>query len=540
MGVLENQLIPVSAVAEVLYCPRNFYYRMVEGAEDANHHVLEGGMQERMREERLQQSRDNVRQARRVKLASEQYGITGVLDMMEEKDGKRYPVEYKKGELRHNVNDDVQLCCQALLLEEEFGVDIGEGYIYYVESASRRFVPFSIELRELTRQTIEEARRILADGHIPDPVNDQRCSGCSLFACCLPEETVCLQGGDKPRRVVPTANLGRVLYIDSPGVYLRKREGRISVEKEKEVVQEVPLTSIDQVVMVGRVNATMPLLDELMRSGIPAYFCSTGGSLSGWLQPAWGKNSLLRIAQTRLFDRDEQKLTMAKAFVKGKLHNQRTLLMRYNRTIKSEALRRSCDFLLLCLRKIDEQQDLNQLMGMEGSGGRAYFEAIPLILKEGQDFFFAGRNRRPPRDPVNAMLSFGYALLTKDILSEIMRVGLDPYVGFLHSAVYGRPALALDVMEEFRPILVDSAVFTAINTGMVTADDFVMAEGSCQMSEAGRKALFQAYRNRVNEEITHPVFDYKLTYRRTIELQVRLLAKVIQGEFAEYISFQVR
>ena len=535
------KLLPVSVVAEALYCPRNLYYRMIEGAEDTNHHLLEGRMLEEFREDRNSQSRLGVKQGRRLTLASEHYGITSVLDIVEENDNQLYPVEYKKGKDREDVNDDVQVCCQALLMEEHFSIDIPTGYIYYAESSRRRTVPLSTELRQLTLDTIEQARLIMESPFPPDPVNDGRCDGCSMIVRCLPSETAYLSGkSDKPTRVTPTAGLDRVLYVDTPGAYLRKRDGCISVLKEKELLKEVPLTAIDQVVLVGAINITVPLMDELVRRSIPTYFCTYGGRLSGWLQPTWGKNSLLRIAQIRMMDDGTRRLAVAKMFVRGKLQNSRTLLMRYNRANSSEELKQSCQHLDKLIRKIDSQTDINELMGIEGSASRVYFESFPLLIKQQREFFFEGRNRRPPRDPVNAMLSFGYAMLTKDVLSELMRVGLDPYVGYLHSAVYGRPALALDLMEEFRAILVDSAVLTAINTGMVEPDNFTVNGTACQLDEAGRKAFFQAYRNRMTEEVTHPVFGYKLTYRRTIEIQARLLAKVIRGEIDKYIPFTVR
>ena len=301
------------------------------------------------------------------------------------------------------------------------------------------------------------------------------------------------------------------------------------------------MTAIDQVVLVGQVNATTPLLTELLRRGIPVYFCQYGGRLSGWLQPMWGKNCLLRIAQVRAFDNPLLALELARGFVRGKLTNYRTMLLRYQRSTENPGLAAYAEDIAKTLRTLNMQDNLEALRGAEGYASRTWFEALPvLIRREETEFFFAGRNRRPPRDPINAMLSFGYSMLVKDIVGELMRVGLDPYIGFLHSAVYGRPALALDLMEEFRPIVVDSAVLTAINTNMVGPQNFDTTDCSCLMNEGGRKSFFQAYRNRMNEEIVHPLFGYKLSYRRTIELQARMLAKTISGEITGYRPFLVR
>ncbi len=533
--------LPVSAVAEVLYCPRNFYYRIVEQAEDYNHHVLEGRKQEERREQRLNVNREGYKQSRKIFLDSDFYNIAGTLDVIEEKDGMIYPIEYKKGPLRNNVNDDVQVCCQALLLEEHLNKDISKGYVFYVESAKRRVVVLSQDLRELTIQTIQRAKEIIEKGEIPQPVNDQRCHGCSLIERCLPEETKYLkEGNQKPRKPVPSVNLGRVLYVDTPGAYLRKKDGRILVTKDKETIRDIPLTAIDQIVLVGTVNISGPLLQELLRNSIPVHFATTYGNYLGWLNPTFNKNSLLRLAQARAVDNENLRLVLAKAFVRGKLSNMRTLLLRYNRNLRNEQISYVTTQLNKIIMKVESADSLEELLGYEGNGSREYFSILHLLLKKDNEFYFSGRNRRPPRDPINAMLSYGYSLLCKDVVNELMRVGLDPYLGFYHSNIYGRPALALDIMEEFRSIIVDSAVLTAINTGMVNQADFRQEFGKCEMSEKGRKALFQAYRNRINEEITHPIFGYKLNYRRNIELQVRFMAKVLTKELNEYKPFLVR
>lgn len=535
-------LLPVSAVAEFSYCPRNFYYRMVEGADEKNAAMLEGALQEQAREERSRQIRGDAVQVRQIRIASQYYGLTAELDVVEELEGFCYPVEYKRGEYKESVSDDIQVCCQAMLLEENLGRDVGAAYIYYAASNRRRKVSLTAELRDLTLQTIEMAREALHGGAVPEPLDDERCEGCSLATRCLPGEVAFLRGkSEQPKRIIPSAEIGRVLYVDTYGAYLRKREGYIQVTKDKELLHEIPMTAVDQVVLVGLVNATTPLLTELLHKGIPVYFCQYGGRLNGWLQPMWGKNSLLRIAQVRAFDNPAMVFSFSKAFVRGKLSNYRTLLLRYHRSTENKQLAEAAAAIAKTLNTLDSQEGLDALRGAEGYASRIWFEAMPGMLRRNEtDFFFAGRNRRPPRDPVNAMLSFGYSMLAKDLVGELMRVGLDPYVGFLHTAVYGRPALALDLMEEFRPIIVDSAVLTAINTNMIGPENFTVTELACAMDEKGRKSFFQAYRNRMNEEIVHPIFGYKLSYRRTLELQARMLAKTIRGEIDAYRPFLVR
>lgn len=539
--ILEQYKLPVSSVAEVLYCPRNFYYRVVEQTEEYNQHLLEGKFQEELREERNTQIRSDRKQYRNIYLDSEHYKIVGIIDVVEEKDGIIYPVENKKGSRRDNLNDDVQVCLQALLLEEYLQRDLTHGYVYYVDSASRRVVTLSPELRELAVHTVEFAHRIVQDQLLPEPVNDQRCNGCSLVERCLPEEMKVLKSGKgEVHKLVPSANLGRVLLVDIPGASLRKKEGRVLVFKQDELLKDIPLTAIDQVILIGAVNITTPLLQEFLKRAIPVHFNTTYGKHLGWLNPVLNKNSLLRLAQARTVDNQELSLTLAKAFVLGKVSNMRTLLQRYNRSLKNELITYTVGQIGILSKKIAGVNNKQELLGMEGNFSKEYFNVFQLLIKKDDEFYFAGRNRRPPRDPINVLLSYGYSLLTNEIINELMRVGLDPYLGFYHCNLYGRPALALDLMEEFRAIIVDSAVLSAINNGMVNIDDFEMNFERCQMSEKGRKAFFQAYRNRINEEITHPIFGYKVSYRRIIELQARFIAKVLTGEFENYHPFVVR
>jgi CRISPR-associated protein Cas1 len=195
---------------------------------------------------------------------------------------------------------------------------------------------------------------------------------------------------------------------------------------------------------------------------------------------------------------------------------------------------------------VESATSIESLLGVEGTAARLYFEAFGKLIKEPDDaspqlsFDFDGRNRRPPRDPVNALLSLGYAMLTKDLAITLQAVGFDPFLGFYHQPHYGRPALALDLMEEFRPLIVDSVVLSAVNTGVVKASDFVRRGGAVSLTSAGRSKFLRAYERRMDEEIAHPVFSYRISYRRTLEVQVRLLARYLTAEIDEYPPFATR
>jgi CRISPR-associated protein Cas1 len=200
--------------------------------------------------------------------------------------------------------------------------------------------------------------------------------------------------------------------------------------------------------------------------------------------------------------------------------------------------------------RAERSRSLEELLGLEGNAARLYFGSFAGMIKVeseegdvsdgGFRFDFEGRNRRPPRDPVNALLSLGYSMLAKDLMIACYTVGFDPMMGFYHQPRFGRPSLALDLMEPFRPLVVDSAVLSAINTRMVTATDFIRAGDSVGLRPEGRKAFYRAYELRMDQLVTHPLFDYRVSYRRMLEIQARLLAKVLEGEIGHYPAFVTR
>ncbi len=536
---MENaEYLSVSSVAEILYCPRNFYYRAVLGAQDRNSHVLEGKWQEDIRDEVKHKQRPTGLQTRKVYLSSDLLRLAGVLDTVEEQSGQLYPVEYKKGSNKDNINDQVQLCLQAFLLEENLQKTILSGYIYYSQSNERKEVVFNDALRETAMDALEHAKVIMEEGIVPEPVNDKRCNGCSLVDRCLPEESNAIISAtiEKPRRPSTSLNLGRTLYVDVPGAYLRKEQGRIKLKMGEEV-QTIPLSAVDQVVLGQPASVTGSLLAAMCDQGITC-FVMEKGKVKGWVQPLVNKNVVLRKAQYETHLNKSPQL--AKLFVQGKVANTRTMLVRYNRNLKDEQLEKAIESLAIYLKKIKDTETIQELMGFEGIAAREYFAVFAKLFKENVEFNFTSRNRRPPKDPVNCLLSYAYSLLTRDVIEAIIKVGLDPYIGFFHSEKYGRPALALDMMEEFRPIIADSVVITAINTKIIKNDDFEQTIGGCEMKEAARKRFFQAYQTRLNQEATHPLFKYKVTYRRMLELQVRFLGKVLTGEWPRYTPYMVR
>jgi CRISPR-associated protein Cas1 len=387
-----------------------------------------------------------------------------------------------------------------------------------------------------------------------------RCHGCSLAPVCLPEET--LYQINRPAvpaeaappagitRVIPQSDDGAVLYLQEPGSYVGKRSEHLVIRKDGQELGRVPLHAVRQVVVFGNVQVSTQALETLATNEIPVVYLTGYGRFVGAFEPAPAKNVSLRQAQFRRFADPAEALALSREVVRAKLTNQRALLMRCLRSRadgdepgrgSDEPAARDLAELLV---RIDRVTEIESLLGLEGQGASLYFGEFGRFLKAqppGRGFDFRGRNRRPPRDPVNCLLSFAYALLVKDCFAALCTVGFNPYCGFYHgTGRHGRPSLALDLMEEFRAVIADSVALTLINNRVVEPEDFVTWRDACQLTESGRKKFFTAYEQRRATVVTHPLFGYKMSYSRMLEVQARLLAAYVRGDVPQYTGFTVR
>ncbi len=319
---------------------------------------------------------------------------------------------------------------------------------------------------------------------------------------------------------------------------------------------EIPLTKITEVVILGDSTITTPALAALMEQKVEITFLNAFGHFRGRLVPKESKNCLLRLAQARAHDHPQTRFTLARQFVIGKVHNMRTLLLRADRRLNDPQIAEAAKSLRDLLNAIETLSPDNapppdpvkpqkdsawgRLQGLEGAASAQYFDGFGRMLRGDPALQFDTRTRRPPRDPVNALLSFGYSLLHHQCTSALQTANLDPYIGFLHASQYGKPALALDLMEEFRAPIVDSVVITLINNRIIQADDFIEEMGAYRLKDKPRRIFLEKYEERMNTEIDHPKFKYKATYRKCIELQARLVAKTLDGELTTYLPFKIR
>ncbi len=332
------------------------------------------------------------------------------------------------------------------------------------------------------------------------------------------------------------------LYLTEPGSRLEKEYNRLRVKnKDGKSLMVVPITRVTEVVLIGWVGVTTPAMQALLKAGIGLTMLTRNGKLRGRLSPPEGKNIPLRKAQYHQSDSPAFQLTLSRAIVTGKLRNSRTMARRIIRNMDSDPPSGQLERIISALRAVKSCPDIQHLMTREGQAAHAYFAILRRALNT--NLTFGSRSRRPPQDPVNALLSLGYSLLTTNIISALEIVGLDPYCGFFHSTVYGRPALALDLMEEFRPIITDSIILTLINKKIITADDFQPAKyhnPGIYLTQQGMRKFLTQHTRRLQTKIYHPIAKRPLSYQKILEVQARQLAKLIQKKIDEYKPFVVK
>jgi CRISPR-associated exonuclease Cas4/CRISPR-associated protein Cas1 len=331
--------------------------------------------------------------------------------------------------------------------------------------------------------------------------------------------------------------------VQEPGARVSKA-GEVLVIETEEQRQEVPLGDVSELVLHGPVSLTTPALTALLREEIPVTYASTGGWVLGHTVSTGHRNVAIRMAQYRAAFDARRCLSFARGLVAAKIRNARVFLRRNFKV--GDAVER--DATLRALARLADRAlhapTEAELLGIEGEAAARYFRLFSSMFTEAARefpaFAFEKRTRRPPADPVNALLSLGYSLLTRTWHTVLSAVGFDPYLGFFHKPRFGRPALALDLMEPFRPILADSTVIQVVNNGEVKADGFVTSAGAVNLKPHARRAFIAAYERRLDQEVTHPVFGYRVSMRRLLEVQARLLARHLDGEIDEYPHYLVR
>lgn len=540
-------LVPARSINDYDYCPRRFYLEWVQSRYVDNAEIVEGRYVHRNVDAgggRIDDPDEDgpVRKARSVTISSEHLGIIAKADIIEGKGNKVIPVEVKRGRPpKHGPAwspELVQICAIGLILQEN-GYECSEGQIFFAESRERVKVPFDEKLVGQTLNVLRDLKEVAGSPDPPPPLVDSpKCPRCSLVGICLPDETNLLANRSDvpPRRLTPRDSAARPLYVTGQGTRIGVRKGRVTVSQQKEVLQEVRLIDVSQVSIYGNVQISSQAMRAMFNQQVPVCWFSYGGWFQGIAHGLPSKHVDLRRRQVAIAA--QAGLPIAQKMIEGKIRNSRTLLRRNSRTeVKPilEQLKAAAD-------QTAEVDTIESLLGVEGAAARLYFSRFSAMLKEDSlgTFDFQGRNRRPPRDSVNCLLSYGYSLLTKDLTAVALAVGFDPYLGVFHKPRFGRPALALDLAEEFRPLIADSVVINVINNGEIQENGFIVRAQGVALTQKGRRSFIAAYERRLDQEVTHPVYEYKITYRRVLEVQARMLGAYLLGEIPEYVPFMTR
>lgn len=549
-------LIPARMANEYVYCPRLAYLEWVQGEWDDNADTVEGRYVHRRVDvespadlpagEAIEEDRSLT--ARSIMLSSDALGAIARVDLLEVEGRRVTPVDYKRGAIpdtdaRAWDPERVQLCVQGLILRDN-GYECDGGVLYFVESKTRVEVSFDAQLEALAHSALAGLRAMAATGRPPPPlISSPKCVRCSLAGICLPDEVNRLSHpelAEEPRRLVPGRDEALPLYVQEQGASIGKKDDRLVVSLKGEAVREVRLLDVSHVVVFGRVQVTTQAVQELCEREIPITYLSQGAWFYGMTAGLAHKNVELRIAQHRCAE-SELALLIARSLVSGKIQNQRTILRRNLESRDVRLLGR----LAVQSRQARHVAQAATLLGIEGMAAQLYFGAFHRLFRgagawAGTVFKEQGRNRRPPRDEVNAVLSFLYAVLTKECAVIAQAVGFEVFRGVYHAPKYGRPALALDLCEEFRPLIADSVCLNLFNQGELAPGDFVKRARGVALTPKGRRAVLGGFERRMSQMVTHPVFGYTISYRRIVELQARLLRAVIMGEIPAYRPFTTR
>lgn len=544
-------LVPARMLTEYAYCPRLFFLMWVDQLMRDNADVAEG----RRRHRRIDHGTGKVpppgtpelKVARSVELGSDDLGIIAKLDLLEPAPAGEagvVPVEFKKGHPPPAGGawepDTIQVCAQILLLREH-GYTCNHGMIFYAATHQRIRVDPTDDLINKTMEVLHGARTTAQRLRPPPPlVSSPRCPRCSLVGICLPDEVNALtaRASSPPRRLLASKPDAEPLYVTEQGTMVGVSGGRLVVTYKGERLTTLRLLDILHVCLYGDVQMTAGAIRALIDRGIDLFHFTWGGWLQGTTTGLPGKNVMLRIRQVTAAARAD--LNEPRRMIAGKIRNQRTLLRRNGGPACAKVVGQLAQ-LAVAAENVD---DAAELLGTEGAAARLYFEHFTHLVPHASALpgprFSGLRNRRPPTDAVNCLLSFCYALLTKELLAAVMQVGFDPYIGLFHRPRFGRPALALDLAEEFRPLVADSVTITLINTNQLGRTDFMVRTGAVTLTPPGRKTVIRAWEKRMTTELKHPTFGYEVTYRRAMELQARLLAAALIGDAPAYHPLTTR
>lgn len=531
---MNDDPIPISLVANYMFCPRRAWLESVGERVDSDQ-MAQGFYDHRKVDRGRSPSADDEGDYQSINIRHEEWGVSGRLDAAKLTDDGVVVREYKatpvKREMIITAAMRTQLALQAACLED-MGYRIAGTEIFFTTHHRNVEVDLTVEDYSRAYSAVEETRRLINSDVAPEPLEDSpRCMKCSHAGICLPEERRL-----KPvsRRVMVSSPDNQVTHLATPGSKAFSRAGRMVVFKDGQELASIPIDTIQGLQVHGNTDLSSGLIRELMWRNIPILWCSGTGRLYGWAMSTYGPNGLQRAEQH--VASQEGRLGLAREFIIAKVHNQMVLLRRSDRSNPIVERLRNIE------KTIANTNRWQDVLGLEGEAASLYFSQFGGFIKANRRDYWPwnGRTRRPALDALNSLLDYAYALLLSDCIRALISCGLDPHAGFLHSSKRNKPAMALDLMEEFRAPIADSVVQTVVNNGEVHPDGFVHALGSIRMKDETRKTLIGAYERRMSAEMTHPIFGYKASWRRIIEIQARMVLGYLDGTQSSYRGIRVR
>lgn len=544
--------IPLRALNEVIYCEKLFYIMYGKGVFEESADTVEGTNHHKKRENTNRNNKvDNMNVYSLIlygyegKLSAKLDGVIKEADHyipIEDKNSKIPESEYDSTLWGFNVstkiwiNDFAQIVGQMYLLRYN-NFSCNKGRVYYRGSNTILEVEWKDEYENMIESGVDYCLKLLQDDEPTCLVDSEKCIRCSLNWACLPDEINTLNKIiEEPRRLYPGRPDGGTLYVTKIGSKVGKSGQSFSVNTPDEEKISIPIKDVENICLYGNTQITTQAMTEVITNGGGVFYFSSGGWINGCTHAPLTKNVQLRIAQYNKLQNIDICLHLVQNNIISKISNQRTMIRRNNKGKVDDIL----DELKREKEKIRITTNIDSIRGYEGNSARLYWQGYASLIKESDKWKMVGRNRRPPKDEINAMLSFGYSLLLRDFISAIVMTGMDYLLGFYHIVQPGRPSLALDLMEPYRPLLVDSIVLRMVNENMVDTSDFMKTKAGVYMKPETKKKIIYMYEKRVDEMITHPKFGYRLSYRRMINLEAKLFGKYIQGEIDDYIPLMTR
>jgi CRISPR-associated protein Cas1 len=536
------------ALHALAYCPRLFYLEEVEQIRVADERVYAG------RQLHAALDAEDDGDATQVELTSEPWGLTGKVDCLRRRDGSYLPYEHKRGQpMRGSTpgadatrlatgppqawpSDRLQVVAYAVLLEEAFGQPVPEGRVRYHAANVTVRVPVDDAARDELRQAIDTARRLRESVERPPiAANERLCARCSLAPVCLPEEVRQEREPERdPVRLFPPDRDGTTLHVVAQGAAVGCSGDSLVVRPRDQPESKHPIRAVDTLLLHGFAQVSTQALRKCVEHGVGVHWLTTGGYHTASLVPTAGQVQR-RIRQYKALTDDAVCLRLAKALAHAKVEGQHRYLLRATRggsTVRQSILREMTG-IQDALRSIATAADRDSLRGFEGAAAVGYFQGLRSVLGDQvpDELRSPSRNRRPPLDRFNALLSYGYGLLHTAVMRAILATGLEPALGFFHTPRSAAYPLVLDLMELFRVPLWDMPLVGSLNRGQWDpAADFAVTRAKVWLSDAGRKKAIGLFEARLEETWKHPVLNYSLSYARTIELEARLLEKEWTGE----------